>query len=140
MLLYQSNIQKSPTKLTKMEFNREELMAIAKIANAMIAADGKVDDNEMCSWTLEMERFGVAEKDFRTLYEQSEEVDFVDALGTISKFDEEQKRYVGAFIGTLMAIDGDIDDAELKLWQLVSTFCNLPTMSLGEALEYMASL
>lgn len=115
-------------------------MAIAKIANAMIAADGKVEDNEMASWTLEMERFGIAEADFRSLYEQSEELQFVDALTVISNFDEERKRYVGAFIGTLMAIDGNIDDAELKLWQLVSTFCNLPTMSLGEALTYMAGL
>ena len=123
-----------------MEFNREELKAIAKIANAMIAADGKVDDNEMCSWTLEMERFGVAEEDFHTLFEQSEEIDFIAALSAIKNFDEEQKSYVGAFIGTLMAIDGDIDEAELKLWQLVSTFCDLPTMSLGEALQYMAEL
>ena len=123
-----------------MEFNREELMAIAKIANAMIAADGKVDENEMCSWTMEMERFGIAKEGFRSLYEGSEKLDFVDALSVISNFDEEQKRYVGAFIGSLMAIDGSIDDAELKLWQLVSTFCNLPTMSLGEALAYMAEL
>ena len=123
-----------------MDFNRDELMAIAKIANAMIAADGKVEENEMSSWTLEMERFGIAEAEFRTLYEQSEELDFVNALSVISSFDEERKRYVGAFIGTLMAIDGDIDDAELKLWQLVSTFCDLPTMSLGEALAYMAEL
>lgn len=123
-----------------MDFNRDELMAIAKIANAMIAADGKVEENEMSSWTLEMERFGIAEAEFRTLYEQSEELDFVNALSVISNFDEERKRYVGAFIGTLMAIDGDIDDAELKLWQLVSTFCDLPTMSLGEALAYMAEL
>ncbi|MBP5387849.1 MAG: tellurite resistance protein TerB [Prevotella sp.] len=123
-----------------MDFNRDELMAIAKIANAMIAADGKVEENEMSSWTLEMERFGIAEAEFRTLYEQSEELDFVNALSVISNFDEERKRYVGAFLGTLMAIDGDIDDAELKLWQLVSTFCDLPTMSLGEALTYMAEL
>ena len=123
-----------------MDFSRDELMAIAKIANAMIAADGKVEDNEMASWTLEMERFGIVEADFRSLYEQSEELQFVDALTVISNFDEERKRYVGAFIGTLMAIDGNIDDAELKLWQLVSTFCNLPTMSLGEALTYMAGL
>ncbi|MBP5506284.1 MAG: tellurite resistance protein TerB [Prevotella sp.] len=123
-----------------MDFNRDELMAIAKIANAMIAADGKVEENEMSSWTLEMERFGIAEAEFRTLYEQSEELDFVNALSVISNFDEERKRYVGAFLGTLMAIDGDIDDAELKLWQLVSTFCDLPTMSLGEALAYMAEL
>lgn len=123
-----------------MDFNRDELMAIAKIANAMIAADGKVEENEMSSWTLEMERFGIAEAEFRTLYKQSEELDFVNALSVISNFDEERKRYVGAFLGTLMAIDGDIDDAELKLWQLVSTFCDLPTMSLGEALAYMADL
>ena len=121
-------------------FERNELIAIVKLANAMIAADGKVEDNEMSSWVMEMERLGVDRDDFPGLFTESENLSFIDALTTVSGFDEERKKYVGAFLGALMIVDGNIDDDEVKLWQLTSTYCNLPTMTVAEALEYMADL
>ncbi len=124
----------------KISFEKTGLMAIAKLANAMIAADGKVAENEMCSWTMEMERLGIPHEEFASIYEASESMPFTEALTVVTSLDTEHKRYVGAFLGSLMAIDGEIDNDELKLWQLVSTFCDLPTMTVLEALTYMSSL
>lgn len=121
-------------------FSEGELMAIAKLANAMIAADGKVMEQEMESWKMEMERFGIAKGSFAEIFRKSERIDFVEALGIVSGLDDERKKYVGAFLGALMAVDGHVDEGELKLWQLMSIFCDLPTMTVGEALEYMAGL
>ena len=51
--------------------------------------------------------------------------------------DEEKKRYVAALLGTILIIDGDVDDDELKLWRFTSEICSLPTMSIGEAVLYL---
>ena len=37
----------------------------------------------------------------------------------------------------LIIVDGEIDENEMKLWSLTSHFCGLPTMSVGDAIEYM---
>lgn len=124
----------------EISFDKEGLMAIAKLANAMIAADGKVAENEMYTWTVEMERLGVPREEFAKIFEASEEMPFSEALRVVTSLNAEQKRYIGAFLGSLMAVDGEIDNDELKLWQLVSTFCDLPTMSVREALTFMSSL
>jgi hypothetical protein len=52
----------------------------------------------------------------------------------------EEKRYVTAFLGTLICVDGDIQDSEMKLWSLVSALCDLPTMNIMEAVNIMANL
>ena len=64
----------------------------------------------------------------------------VVAIAIISKMTEEEKRYVAAFLGAIIAIDGDINQEELKIWRIVSTFCELPTMSIADAISYMAKL
>ena len=95
-------------------FSEEELVAIAKLANAMIVADGKVAEREMDSWIMEMERFGVSKSDFHLWYWKSEGLSLTDALGVVSKLDDERKKYIGAFLGALMAVDGHVDGDELK--------------------------
>ena len=49
----------------------------------------------------------------------------------------EQKKYVAAYLGTLMASDKDINDKELALWRLLSKLCGLPSMNITDAVEYM---
>ncbi|MCM1337325.1 MAG: hypothetical protein NC187_00005 [Candidatus Amulumruptor caecigallinarius] len=57
-------------------------------------------------------------------------------LATLASMNDSQKKYVSGFLATIMVFDGDIDDAEMKVWQLTSTLMGCPTMSLREALEY----
>lgn len=35
-----------------------------------------------------------------------------------------------------MAVDGEIADSEIELWRLISTFAELPTMSISEATDF----
>ena len=106
----------------------------------MASADDRVEEKELAVIVNESKRFGVEPSMFDKLLELSNELEFSTAISLISKMDAEQKKYVAAYLGALMCIDGDINDTEMALWRLVSTLCGLPTMTAKEALEIMASL
>lgn len=62
------------------------------------------------------------------------------ALSIISTMKDEEKRYVTAYLGTMIAADRDINDKEVALWGLISTLCDLPTMTINEAIELISNL
>ena len=45
---------------------------------------------------------------------------------------------MAAYLGTIMAVDGDINDREMALWKLLSQICGLPTMTVADAVSYLA--
>ena len=122
-----------------MEFNKVEMTAILSMANAMIMADGKVEDEETRVISREMVKFGVPLEDFKEIYLKGIEMEPIYATEIVSKMSSEQKNYVAAFLGTIMAVDGDIDDKEMALWRLISQVCGLPAMSVKDAIFYMAA-
>ena len=69
------------------QFSLEELAAVLKMANAMIAVDGKIEDVETSLLGREMIRLRVNEHDFNCAYHRSEEMKYSEALRTISLFD-----------------------------------------------------
>lgn len=123
-----------------LQFSGKELAAIIKLALSMIMADGKVDEKEKASLALEMVRFGIKEEQLAGLVVVAQTMDAAEAISIISRLAQSEKKYVAAFLGALMAIDGDINDTEMKLWQLTSTLCNLPTMNITQALQTMNNL
>lgn len=123
-----------------MTFNVNEFAAILHLAKAMASADDRLEEKELAVIVNESKRFGVEPSMFDKLIELSNELEFSTAISLISKMDAEQKKYIAAYLGALMCIDGDINDTEMALWRLVSTLCDLPTMTAKEALEIMASL
>ncbi|MBR7043575.1 MAG: tellurite resistance protein TerB, partial [Prevotella sp.] len=104
-----------------LQFSGKELAAIIKLALSMIMADGKVDEKEKASLALEMVRFGIKEEQLAGLVVVAQTMDAAEAISIISGLAQSEKKYVAAFLGALMAIDGDINDTEMKLWQLTST-------------------
>ncbi|MBR3122724.1 MAG: tellurite resistance protein TerB [Prevotella sp.] len=127
-------------KKMNLQFSGKELAAIIKLALSMIMADGKVDEKEKASLALEMVRFGIKEEQLAGLVVVAQTMDAAEAISIISGLAQSEKKYVAAFLGALMAIDGDINDTEMKLWQLTSTLCNLPTMNITQALQTMNNL
>ena len=120
-----------------MQFNGKQLTAMTKFGIAMIQADGKVDDNELKFLAHEIASFGLDENEFRTLIDLAEQMSVEEALSVVNEFDDEQKTEASAFLGAMIAADGEVDEAELKLWSLVSHLCGFPTMSIGEAIKIM---
>ena len=121
-----------------MKFNKIEMMAIMNMVNAMIIADGKVEDEETRIISAEMVKFGIPLDDFKEIYVKGRDMDPAFAVEIVSKMTYEQKTYVAAYLGTLMSCDGDIDEREMALWRLLSTLCGLPTMSVIDAVKYMS--
>lgn len=133
------DIKKKTVSTESLSFSRHEMAAIIQLAGTMSGADGTAHPNEMKMMMQEAIRFGVGRADFASLLEQASKMEGTAAMAEIATMSDAQKRYVCAYLGTLMAIDGDINDKEKAMWQLVSTICKLPTMSIADAIEYMAN-
>ena len=127
-------------KLKTMQFSGRELTAILKMANAMVMADGRVDENEIKVMTTELLRFGVPQDHVEKLLQGANLMDGTEALAILANLDDERKKYVSSYLGTIMISDGDIDEKEMALWRLISTLCGFPTMNVVDAVNNMANL
>ena len=123
----------------KLHFYKDELTAIFRIALSMVLADGKVTELEMGGLRSEQNRFGIRGNQIDKLLADAKAMPASNAISIISMLTSEEKRYVTAFLGALMAIDG-VDPAEMQLWILTSDLCGLPTMSINEAQTIMSEL
>ena len=123
-----------------LSFSYKEMAAIISLARIMSIADGKADKNESIMIANEALRFGISSDDLKSLLQQANDMNTIEIVSIIAVMTDAQKRYVTAFLGTLMAIDGDIDDNEMKLWSFVSMACKLPEMNIREAIEIMKNL
>lgn len=123
-----------------LQFNALELSAIVKLAKVMAAADGHLDVKELTVIANEAKRFGIPNDDFDMILTTSDAMEASDSIMIVKAMDTQRKKYVAAYLGSIMAIDGDIDDKEFTFWQLVSTLAGLPTMTIIEAVNYMAEL
>lgn len=121
-----------------MTFNGLEMSAVTKLAMVMAGADGKVEQTELTYMAIEMARFGI--KDAEPVIKGANAMDPTIAMAIIEKFDYERKKYVAAYLGTMMAADGNIDDKELAIWRLTSTLCGLPSMNIQDAINYIKNL
>lgn len=106
----------------------------------MAAADGHLDVKELIVIANEAKRFGIPNDDLDMILTTSDAMEASDSIMIVKAMDTQRKKYVAAYLGSIMAIDGDIDDKEFTFWQLVSTLAGLPTMTIIEAVNYMAEL
>lgn len=113
-----------------------ELAAMVSLGMAMAQADGHVDDVEKSAIALELLRFGVSQDGVGSIIAAAAAMDAAAALGTITAMSNEQKKYVTGYLAAVMAADGNIDNEEVKLWQLICTLANFPKMSLSQALDF----
>lgn len=123
-----------------MIFTNQELGAIFRLGHAMAIADGKITDEETKMIVLEMCRFGVDVEKGKLIAKIGDEMSYGECCKIISNMTAEEKKYVTAFLGTLICADGNVDDSEMKLWSLISALCDLPTMTIMDALQIMSNL
>ena len=123
-----------------LQFTKKELTAIVNLASNMIAADGKIDDAELFSFTIEMQRIGVEEYQIKSLMADAQAMQSSEVISVVSNLKTNEKKYVAAFLGYLMSVDGNIDNTEMKLWKFASILCNLPLMNVTKAEQIMNEL
>ena len=123
-----------------MKFSKNEMAAIFKLGKMMVTADGKIEDVEVLAIATELARFGVPENHVDEIEKLGDKMAPAELLAEVAAMDAEQKRYVAAYLGGILVCDGDIDDAEVKLWTLVSEMCDLPRMNIVQAVEYLKNM
>lgn len=121
-----------------MTFSKRQFAAIYKMGQAMVLADGTINEQETAIVGGELIKFGVTPSDLEELIADSESMEFSKAVEIVATLNLEQKRYVSSFLATIMAVDGDIDDSEVQLWKLVSILCGFPQMTIRDGISYMA--
>ena len=122
-----------------MELNRLQLAAMAKVGNLMAMADGKFEHEEALVIAAGFADFGIDGDEFQLILGLAESMKPEAMLSILANMNIEQKKFVCGFLSTIMTSDGDIDESELKLWQLTSTLADFPTMTINEASEYWRS-
>jgi hypothetical protein len=121
-----------------MYFTETERVAIVKLTQLIIAADGKVKDIEVAVVAREMHRMGISNA--QPVLTASNEMDFGTACSIVSKMSAAEKRYVCAVMGAIIAVDLDIDETETDMWSLISLLCDFPEMTITEALGYLSNM
>lgn len=119
-----------------MTFNGKQLAALVKMGVSMALADGRLADEERITIVMELASFGVTEDQAAGLLDAAQSMEASEALSVLSNMTQEQKKYATGYMAVVMAADGNIADDEVKLWQLVSTLCSFPTMSIREAYDF----
>lgn len=117
-----------------MYFTREEKAAIVHLALAIQLADDDANKTETMLNSLVFARIGVSKEDL----DYSRRMSLKEAVDVVSQMTDSEKKFVAAFFGTIVLADGNVDTAELKLWQFICTFAECPTMSLADSAKIFA--
>lgn len=122
-----------------MDLKGIQLIAVLKTARLLTLADGRVDAAETELIAKEMFSFGLKRNDLMNFLQQSDVMESSTMIGVLSSMRVDQKKYIAGFLATLALADGDIDDSEVKLWQLICTLIGCPEMTYIEALQFWAN-
>lgn len=119
-----------------MTLSGKQLAAILKAGFAMVKADGVENNEELQVLFNELKKFNVPLNQAKSLLDRTNEMSAPEMFSILSDMDQNTQKYVCGYLAAIMMSDGEIDDSEVKLWQLFSGLCDFPTMSIQEALEY----
>lgn len=118
-----------------MEFTGKELTAIAHLVGALANADHEIADEEAL---IMADQFNIrTPNEAQIIMGKALQMSSDEACSIVSKMSIEEKRYVTAFLGSIICADGIIRESEKRAWALITRFGNLPQMSLKEAVEIM---
>lgn len=123
-------------KRSIMTYNGKQLTALLKMGIVMASADEKFADEEKEALTRELASFGVTAEQAMGLTLLAKDMEPDEAISILSEMSEDQKKYATGYLAVIMVSDGEITESEKRVWQVVSTLCSFPTMSLGDALKF----
>ena len=109
-----------------MQFTGLQIRAIFSMAQALIAADGKFQENETLPLVMFSTLLGLKENEIETFAKNP--VEPQSAIAIVSEMTSEQKKEVKDLLVAIMDADGERHPEERKLIALLSLMCNLPFM------------
>lgn len=118
-----------------MYFSQLEKRAILTFANGMIAADGKVAAKELFAAHSWLKLVGYSDSDL-----SMDNLEASKAMTVISNLTYDEKRVVTSILITIMIADGNIDDKERAMINLITSFCDLPEMNAEDVQKTLKDL
>lgn len=119
-----------------MYFTSKEKQAIQRLIAAMAMADGKIEMSELILNSVVNSKIGISTEDV----DASNSMDLQQAVTIVKQMTPEEKRLVCAYLGSMLAIDNDIDKKEMLLWTLLTMQCDFPQMTIAEANSIISNL
>ncbi len=120
-----------------MDFSKEQLAAMFKLASCMVAADGKVMPEE--SKLVLLEAMAQDTGSDHSPFELAQALPLERVSDIIVGMNTTQKKYMCGFLAAVMAADGNVDENELALWTMTTILCGCPYLSIEEAVNYWKS-
>lgn len=120
-----------------MNFTKFQLAAVYKLGQMMMLVDGKIEEAEKQHLIFTFSKLSAANgyNDFDVISQCASTMEDEDVVPAIVGLEENQKAYVVAFMGVLAAIDGDIADNEMKLYNLTCKMCGLQPVPLATCID-----
>ena len=103
------------------EYSYQQKIAMMRILLDIIHADGYIDAREQHFFNELKQLFDLEEAD----HESVKECNSLLALLQIREVSEEQKMGFGLYMSKMIVVDGDIDDNEVAIYNVVNEFCSL---------------
>ena len=103
------------------EYSYQQKIAMMRILLDIIHADGYIDAREQHFFNELKQLFDLEEAD----HESVKECNSLLALLQIREFSEEQKMGFALYMSKMIAVDGDINDNEVAIYNVVNEFCSL---------------
>jgi uncharacterized tellurite resistance protein B-like protein len=103
------------------EYSYQQKIAMMRILLDIIHADGYIDVREMHFFKELKDLFDLEETD----HQYVKEYNSLLALLQIRNFTEEQKMGFALYMSKMIIIDGDINDNEVAIYNVVNEFCDI---------------
>lgn len=119
-----------------MIYNGQELAALVSLGIKMAQADGCVTETEQVTIAAELVKFGVNSEQLPAILAASTLMNGPEVMSIVSRMSDNQKKYACGYLAAIMAADGDINNKEVDIWQLICTLGHFPKMKFQDALTF----
>ena len=101
--------------------SHKDKIAVMRILKDIIYADGIVDKRELAMYSDIMDQLGLDE----VAEHEIDKLNTLVALSYLTRMPDAEKREFATMMGRMIAVDGDINYNEVKLYNLVVDFCDI---------------
>lgn len=112
-----------------MYFTNSEKQAIYRLLMDMSLIDNDIDSKEVILTMAIVEKLNISDYD----RDRATAITIDNALETVANMTSTEKDFVCSALGTMIAIDGEVNPKEMLLWGIITARCGFPEMNLTEA-------
>ena len=112
-----------------MYFTNSEKQAIYRLLMDMSLIDNDIDSKEVILTMAIVEKLNIFDYD----RDRATAITIDNALETVANMTNTEKDFVCSALGTMIAIDGEVNPKEMLLWGIITEQCGFPEMNLMEA-------